>query len=122
MSFILSKLEIDIHEIEDSLEDFISRGTEGTKKPMLIFVCGAERHCFTSIERSKVAAIFVTTLSISQIFLSPSFIIVLLYFCLSYLELMSLEILICSRSVAGKYDRCKNMLLRSREKMRECDF
>ncbi|XP_076638706.1 dnaJ homolog subfamily C member 10-like [Colletes latitarsis] len=57
MDFILNNLETDIREIDEPLENFISRGSEGSKKPILIFVCGGQRDCFTPTERLKVAAI-----------------------------------------------------------------
>lgn len=61
MKFILNQLRIVIPEIDRPLVNLIYR--EGKrKKPMLIFVCGGDRHCFTSLERSKIAAIFENTI------------------------------------------------------------
>ncbi|XP_053986574.1 dnaJ homolog subfamily C member 10-like isoform X1 [Hylaeus volcanicus] len=68
MDFILDKLEINIQEIKEPLENFISRGSEGSSKPVLIFVCGGDRDCFTSTERFKVAAIFENTVDVKIFF------------------------------------------------------
>lgn len=62
MKFILNKLEIDVRDIVEPLDNFISRGSERADKPMLIFICGEQRDCFTSTERLKIAAIFVSIL------------------------------------------------------------
>ncbi|XP_076166338.1 dnaJ homolog subfamily C member 10-like isoform X2 [Ptiloglossa arizonensis] len=68
MNFILNKLEINIREIEEPLDNFISRGSEESNKPILIFVCRGQDDCFTSIERFKVAAIFENTVDVRILF------------------------------------------------------
>ena len=64
MNFILSKLEVHIQEVDEPLENFILRGSDGTTKCMLIFVCGLHRNCFTSSDRLKIAAIFENVIDI----------------------------------------------------------
>lgn len=79
MNFILSKLEVHIREVDEPLENFILRGSDGTTKCMLIFVCGVHRNCFTSSDRLKIAAIFVIILSIYKIFHVILFVYLQLY-------------------------------------------
>nr|XP_012150041.1 PREDICTED: dnaJ homolog subfamily C member 10-like isoform X1 [Megachile rotundata]XP_012150042.1 PREDICTED: dnaJ homolog subfamily C member 10-like isoform X1 [Megachile rotundata] len=62
--FILNNLEVDIHEIDESLENFILRGNNGTTKHILIFVCGVHRNCFMSVDRLKIAAIFENVIDV----------------------------------------------------------
>lgn len=60
MQFALDMLNIHIPEISKSQWKFLLRGMEITERPILIFTCGNQQNCFTSEEKLKVAAIFVS--------------------------------------------------------------
>ncbi|XP_015439704.1 PREDICTED: dnaJ homolog subfamily C member 10-like [Dufourea novaeangliae] len=64
MNFIVNHFEVDIREIEEPLKDFISRGSRESDRPMLIFICGAQRDCFASTERLKIAATFENVIDV----------------------------------------------------------
>lgn len=75
MRFILDKLDIEIQEITRSKWNVLTRRKDISEKPVLIFVCGENRYCFTNDERLKIAAIFVSCLKSFTIEFSCNFIL-----------------------------------------------
>lgn len=61
--FALDRLNIHIPEISESQWELFLRGKNIVQRPMLIFTCGNQQNCFTSDERFKVTAIFVSMVS-----------------------------------------------------------
>ncbi|KAL6256379.1 hypothetical protein P5V15_012493 [Pogonomyrmex californicus] len=56
--FALNKLNIQVPEINESQWELFLRGKNIVQRPMLIFICGIQRNCFTSNERLIVGATF----------------------------------------------------------------
>ncbi|XP_051160917.1 dnaJ homolog subfamily C member 10-like [Leptopilina boulardi] len=58
LQFVLDRLDVKIEKITKKIWNHLLKGLELSDKPTLVFVCNNHRHCFTSDERLKVAAIF----------------------------------------------------------------
>ncbi|OXU22293.1 hypothetical protein TSAR_009361 [Trichomalopsis sarcophagae] len=59
MRFVLDKIDADIREISKSVWNLLFEGNDKSiENPVLIFVCGENRYCFTKDERLRIAAIF----------------------------------------------------------------
>lgn len=61
MRYVLDKIDADIREISKSVWKLLFKGNDKSiENPVLIFVCGENRYCFTEDERLRIAAIFVS--------------------------------------------------------------
>jgi len=64
--FVLDRLNIHIHELNEfHFKEYLS-GKIVKKMPVLIFICDDQQNCFTSDERIKVAATFVSVVSFNR--------------------------------------------------------
>ena len=62
MRFVLDEIDADIREISRSVWKSLLKGKDSTEKPTLVFICGENRYCFTTDERLRIAATFVSIL------------------------------------------------------------
>ena len=88
MQFVINRIDVEIQELSNAAWRAILKGKESSPKPTLVFVCGKSRYCFSSEERIRVAAIFVSDFDFIVLFITTF--LFLLFTLLEYKNILIL--------------------------------